>query len=97
MSRVFGYLVLLALLGVVLFFSLLNADAVVLNLHFISIYRPLALYLVIALFVGILLGIIVSVPIQIHARREASKLRRRLRAADAEIKNLRSMPIRDEH
>lgn len=97
MSRVVGYIFLLIILLAVLFFSLLNAEAVSLNLHFITIHKPLALYLVITLFVGVILGILASLPAQIHSRREASRLRRKIRATEAEIKNLRNMPIRDEH
>jgi putative membrane protein len=97
MSRVAGYITLLVILLVVLFFSLLNAEAVDLNLHFITIRRPLALYLVIALFLGVIVGLLAGLPAQIHSRREASGLRRKLRATETEIKNLRNMPIKDEH
>ena len=97
MSRLLGYLLLTIILCAVVFFSLLNADAVDLNLHFIQLHRPLALYLVIALFIGVILGILVSLPMQINARREASRLRRKIRASEAELKNLRTLPIRDDH
>jgi putative membrane protein len=97
MSRVFGYIFLLVILLAVLFFSLLNVEAVDLNLHFVILHRPLALYLVITLFLGVILGMLASLPGQIHTRREASRLRRKMRATEAEIKNLRNMPIRDEH
>lgn len=97
MSRIFGYVFLLVILVTVLFFSLLNVEAVDLNLHFIVLHRPLALYLVIALFIGVIVGILASLPAQFNARRDASRLRKKMRAAEAEIKNLRNLPIRDEH
>lgn len=85
-------LTLLAIFGSVL--ANLNADEVTLNYYFSSLTLPLALLLLLVLSSGAVAGVIFSLGMILHARREASRLRRRLEVCEQEIKNLRDIPIK---
>lgn len=88
-------IVLVAFLG--LAFAVLNAGAVEFKYYLGTFSLPLALLLVITLLIGAILGGLASVGVALRQRRENSRLRKRMSLIEAEVKNLREMPIRDRH
>jgi len=97
MSRIIGYIFLLVILLLVLFFTLLNADAVRIDYHFGVIERPLSLVLLVTMLAGAMLGIVASLGIIIRHRHELARLKRQVKNTETEVSNLRNMPIKDDH
>lgn len=87
----------LVLLVIGILFAVLNADAVTLHYYFGDKNIPLSLVLIIAIIIGALLGIIASSGVVIKLKRENSKLRKLSELSEKELKNLRTLPIKDEH
>lgn len=88
-------IVVVAFLG--LAFAVLNAGAVEVKYYLGTFSLPLALLLVITLLMGAILGGLASVGVALRQRRENGRLRKRMSLIEAEVKNLREMPIRDRH
>jgi putative membrane protein len=97
MSRIIGYVVLLLILLLVLFFTLLNAETVVLNYHFGELQQPLSVVILVSLLIGAMLGIAASLGIIVKHRRDLSRLKRQVKNTETEVTNLRNMPIKDDH
>lgn len=97
MSRIIGYIFLLLILILVLFFTLLNADAVVVNYHFGELQQPLSVVILVSLLIGAMLGIAASLSIIVRHRRDLSRLKRQVKDTETEVANLRKMPIKDDH
>ncbi len=87
-------LFLLALIGVL--FARLNAGAVVFDFYFSQFHTSLAFLLYITLALGILLGVSISLHLALRAKRETSRLRKRLALSEQEVKNLREIPIKGQ-
>ncbi len=97
MRRLLAIVVILFVSFLGLAFAVLNAEAVELKYYLGTISLPLALLLVITLLVGALLGGLASIGYVLHQRRENSRLRKKLNLVEAELKNLREIPIKDVH
>jgi uncharacterized integral membrane protein len=97
MTRIFIYflLLILAITGATL--AKLNGDSVVFNFYFSTVEMPLVALLYIALTIGALSGVVLSLAMILDARREASRLRKRLAVCEQEIKNLREIPIKGQY
>ncbi|NOX75185.1 MAG: DUF1049 domain-containing protein [Gammaproteobacteria bacterium] len=95
MKRIFLFVVLflVALLG--LSFALMNADPVGLSYYFGSIQAPLSLVVVLALALGAGLGVLASLGMLVNQKRELARLRRSEKMAATEVKNLRSLTLKD--
>ena len=95
--RIFIYflLLLLAVIGATL--AKLNGDSVIFNFYFSTVELPLIVLLYASLAIGALAGIIASLAFIFAARREASRLRKRLTLCEQEIKNLREIPIKGQY
>lgn len=72
-----------------------NATAVTVNYLFGHIELSLVVVMVGAMLFGFLLALILCASHNLAARREARRLRKRLRDAETELKNLRNLPLRD--
>jgi putative membrane protein len=83
--------ILLASLG----FALINAEIVPINYYFGRWEAPLSLTLVIAAAAGALFGVISCLGTIFRLKREVSRLGRAVKLSEAEIMNLRSIPIKD--
>ena len=97
MTRIIGYVVLLFVLLLVLFFTLLNADVIRIDYHFGTIEQPLSLVLLVTLLVGAMLGVAASLGIIVRHRRELSRLKKQIKNTKTEVSNLRNIPIKDDH
>lgn len=87
----------LILLIVGILFAVLNADPVTLHYYFGDKNIPLSLVLIIAIIIGAILGVISSAGVIVKLKRENAKLRKLTALSEKELKNLRTLPIKDEH
>ncbi|RDH83180.1 MAG: DUF1049 domain-containing protein [endosymbiont of Seepiophila jonesi] len=77
-------------------FTVLNAEPVLFNYYFGSRELPLSVILIGTLGLGIFLGILSGLNTMLGLKRKNSILRRRSRLVDEEVKNLRSLPLKDQ-
>ncbi|MBA1444283.1 MAG: LapA family protein [Chromatiales bacterium] len=77
-------------------FTVLNAEPVLFNYYFGSRELPLSVILMGALGLGVFLGILSGLNTMLGLKRKNSILRRRSRLVDEEVKNLRSLPLKDQ-
>lgn len=97
MTRIFIYFLLLVLAITGATLAKLNGDSVVFNFYFSTVEMPLVALLYAALTIGALAGVVLSLAMILDARREASRLRKRLAVCEQEIKNLREIPIKGQY
>lgn len=98
MPRIFLIaLVFILVLIVGIGFASLNAEAVKLDYFLGQMETTLPWVLLFALVAGFVLGLIVAGFALFGARRDARRLRKQLRALEAEVTNLRNLPIRNAH
>ncbi|SCZ49194.1 lipopolysaccharide assembly protein LapA domain-containing protein [Thiohalomonas denitrificans] len=97
MKRILAFIILLCFAAAGLGFAVLNAGDVQLNYYFGEAVLPLALVVVGALAVGALLGLLSAAGMLLARKHESNRLRRRLRLAEQEIRNIRELPVRDSH
>ncbi len=88
------FLVLIALLGVS--FSCLNASIVKVDLYIITYDVHLSMLLVFTLGIGIFLGCLFMSTIYLKLKAENLSVKNKVKWADKEINNLRSLPIKNE-
>lgn len=90
-------LVFVAVLVTGISFTALNARPVVLD-YFVGQWETtLPWALLVALLAGFLLGLVIAGIALFGARRRNRRLRKELRALEAEVTNLRNLPIRNAH
>lgn len=98
MSRVFLIaLVFIVLLTIGIGFTALNAEPVTIDYFLGRLDTTLPWALLWALATGFVLGLIVAGFALLGARRDARRLRKQLRSLEAEVTNLRNLPIRNVH
>ena len=90
--RLLLFLVLI-LLGAV--FTVMNAGTVHLDYYFGALDLPFSLVLIAAIGVGALLGVLASLGTLFRMKRENAQLRRQVRLTSEEVRNLRSIPIKE--
>lgn len=95
MSRFILYIFLLAVLILVLSFSVNNSHVVTLNYYIGTFELPLALLMVFTLSVGALIGVLAILRPLMSLRMEVARLRRNVRASEQELDNLRSLPVKE--
>ncbi len=92
------FLFLIFLLIVIVFglsFAVENAHNVQFNYYVGSLELPLSLLLVFAVLAGGAVGVFASMFVFMHLKREIRQLRKSEATAREEIRNLRSLPIKD--
>lgn len=82
---------------VALLFAYANGTTVELNYLAGDIQVHLSSALLGAAIVGWLLGLLSSLAVIFRLKREAWKLKRSIRDAEAEIRNLRNLPLKNDH
>ncbi|KTD15613.1 hypothetical protein Lgra_0279 [Legionella gratiana] len=87
--------ILLIVIGVS--FAALNATSVDVNFYFETISMPISVLMTIMLGVGVLIGFILFVARYWRLKAECHKLKNQLKLTEKEIKNLRSIPLQDQH
>lgn len=87
--------ILLIIIGVS--FAALNASAVDVNFYFKTVSMPIAVLMTIMLGVGIFVGVILFIGRYWRLKLECHKIKNQLKLTEKEIKNLRSIPLQDQH
>ena len=94
--RLLSYVFLLIVMLIGLTFAALNSVPVVFNYYLGAKTIALSLLLVLTFGAGILLGFIVAIFPWLKLKRDNRRFRARLKTAEQEVENLRSLPIKDE-
>jgi putative membrane protein len=92
------FYVVLALIVLVfgLGFVTKNAEPVSLVYYFgLDWQAPLAVMLLTSLTIGVILGLVASIGMVLRMRYRLAQARREIREIEQEVKNLRSLPIKD--
>lgn len=97
MKRLLLLILFFILFALGISFAVHNAEPVQLNYYFGATVAPLSLIVVIALAAGALLGVITSVVLVFGQRRKVARLQRKLAMCEQELRNLRHIPLRDNH
>lgn len=88
------YLVLI-LIGVS--FAGLNASSVQINFYFATFNMPISVLIILMLALGMLLGFVLFLFRYWRLMLEHRKIKNQLKLTEKEIKNLRAIPIQDQH
>lgn len=86
---------LLIIIGVS--FAALNATSVQVNFYFTTLSMPISVLIAIMIGFGILIGFLLFVFRYWRLKVECRKMRNQLKLTEKEIKNLRSIPLQDQH
>ncbi len=89
------FYVVIIILGIS--FAALNAQSVELNLYIKQISMPISILVIIMLAIGFFIGFCFTICRQWRQKREIRELKSRLSMAEKEVKNLRSIPLSDDH
>jgi len=73
----------------------LNPEEVRVSYYFGELLLPLGVLLLLLLGAGLILGVLASLSMFVRIKRENLDLKRKAQLASTEIRNLRSMPLRD--
>ncbi len=76
-------------------FAALNATAVAVNLYFTTLNLPISVFAILLLGIGIVIGFILSIFKYWRLKIVNSKIKKQLELTEREIKNLRTIPIRN--
>lgn len=77
-------------------FAVLNAELVNLDYYFGSLQLPLSVVLIAFMALGAGLGVFACSGLVLRLKHENSSLRRKSQMVHEEVKNLRTIPIRDQ-
>lgn len=97
MLRWIAVVVVLCIFAAALFLAYANGAVVTLDYLAGRAHVHLASAILGAAFVGWVLGIISSLLVIFRLKRETWRLRRSMRDAEAEIRNLRNLPLKNDH
>jgi putative membrane protein len=87
--------ILLIIIGVS--FAALNATSAQVNFYFKTVSMPISVLMTIMLGVGIVVGFILFISRYWRLKVEYFKIKSQLKLTEKEIKNLRSIPLQDQH
>lgn len=89
------FYIILIIVGVT--FAALNAGSVQVNFYFTNVTMPIAVLMAIMLGLGMLVGCLLCLWRYWRLKAEHRKIKNQLRLTEKEIKNLRAIPLQDEH
>lgn len=89
------FYILLIILGVS--FAALNATSVQVSFYFKTVTMPVSVLMTIMLGIGIIVGFILFINRYWRLKMECRKMQSQLKLTEKEIKNLRSIPLQDQH
>lgn len=97
MVRWIAFIVLICVFILALLLAYANGTTVVLDYLMGSMHVHLSSALLGAAIIGWILGLLSSLTIIFRLKREAWRLKRSAREAEAEIRNLRNLPLKNDH
>jgi putative membrane protein len=77
-------------------FAVLNSDSVMLDYYFSTLELPLSIILIVFMSLGAVLGVFACSGLMLRLKHENSSLKRKASLVHEEVKNLRTIPIRDK-
>ena len=89
------FYLLLILVGIS--FAGLNAQSVYINLYFTDLNIPVSVLIILMVSLGMLLGFLLSLCRYWRLRAECRKIKNQLKLTEKEIRNLRAIPLQDQH
>lgn len=89
------FYLLLVILGVS--FSVLNANLVEINLYFETVTIPISVLLMIVFAIGLIFGVLFFSFRYLRLKFAYARLKKQLLLTEREVKNLRSIPLQDQH
>ncbi|TAL61324.1 MAG: LapA family protein [Legionella sp.] len=89
------FYVLLIILGVS--FATLNASSVEINFYVKTVSMPISVLMTIMLGIGIIIGFVLFIFRYWRLKAECRRMNSQLKLTEKEIKNLRSIPLQDQH
>jgi putative membrane protein len=89
------FYIVLILIGVS--FAALNASSVEVNLYIASLKMPISVLMIAVLGVGVIFGVFIFFGRYWRLKGELRSLKTQLKLTEKEIKNLRSIPLKDQH
>ncbi|KTC92984.1 MULTISPECIES: LapA family protein [Legionella] len=95
--RLFMMLIYLILIVLGVSFAALNASSVHVNFYFKTVSMPISVLMTIMFGVGLLIGFLFFIYRYWRLKMDYLKIRNQLRMTEKEIKNLRSIPLKDQH
>jgi lipopolysaccharide assembly protein A len=95
--RFFMMLVYLVLIVLGVTFAALNATSVQVNFYVHTFTIPISVLLILVLGVGILIGFFLFIVRYWRLKAEFRKIKNQLKITEREIKNLRAIPLQDQH
>ena len=87
----------LLLMVVGISFAALNASSVRVNFYFTTLNTPVSVLVILMLGVGMVLGFMVFLGRFWRLKGESRKIRSQLKLTEKEIRNLRAIPLQDQH
>ncbi|MFC3909258.1 LapA family protein [Legionella dresdenensis] len=78
-------------------FAALNASSVHVNLYVATVSMPIAVLMTIMLGVGLIIGSLLFITKYWRLKMELVKTRNQLKINEKEIRNLRNIPLKDQH
>ncbi|MGD9109267.1 MAG: LapA family protein [Gammaproteobacteria bacterium] len=95
--KIFGYLIFLLIILIGISFAIMNSSLVAVNYYIGVKQLPLSFLLMLAFGIGLIIGFLALFISLIRLHTNLGRTKRKLRIAEQEINNLRTMPIKDEH
>jgi putative membrane protein len=95
--RIIITLFYLSLILVGVSFAALNASSVQVNFYFTTLKMPISVLMTIMLGVGMIVGFFLFMCRYWRLKNENRKIKNQLRLTEKEIKNLRAIPLKDQH
>ena len=89
------FYLLLILIGIS--FAALNAASVKINLYFTTLNTPVSVLVLLMLGIGSVFGFVLFLFRYWRLKAEYRKIKSQLKLNEKEIKNLRAIPLQDEH
>ncbi len=78
-------------------FAVLNATPIQINFYIVTLTMPVSLLVASVLAIGIMIGYSLHAWRYWRLRSETRRLKNQLKVSEKEIKNLRAIPLRDQH
>ena len=95
--RIIITLFYLSLILVGVSFAALNASSVQVNFYFTTLKMPISVLMTMMLGVGMIVGFLLFMCRYWRLKNENRKIKNQLRLTEKEIKNLRAIPLKDQH
>jgi putative membrane protein len=89
------FYLLLILVGVS--FAVLNASSVEVNFYFTKLQMPVSVLITLTLGVGVIIGALLFLTKYWRLKLDHKHIKKQLKLTEKEIKNLRSIPLKDQH